>query len=210
VLLRERLERLAIRRALEESARADVVDARDHRVAERARELLGLVLRAGLAHHARRRTHEPDARLLDRRDERGVLGHEAVAREDVGVAVRDCDLDDLADPLLLLRLPDAHVVGHAVHVLREAEAAQLGREAARIGDRVLLREQHPVLADADRVEDLERLEPDRPAAHDQALDRRRVERADPDRVALGVGAAHEVAAAHYSNSRCGPLIAEGL
>jgi len=40
-----------------------------------------------------------------------------------------------------------------VHVLREAEAPQLRSQAARIDDRVLLGQQHPVLGHADLVED---------------------------------------------------------
>ena len=57
-----------------------------------------------LSRYVRRRAHEPEAGSLDRRDELGVLGHEAVAGEDVRVAVSLGDLDDLADALRLLFL----------------------------------------------------------------------------------------------------------
>jgi hypothetical protein len=207
--LGERREARLVLRPREQRQRADVVDPRRDRVAELARELLGLVLGARAARDARRRADEAQPRLLDRLDELGVLGHEAVAREDVRVAVVPGDGDDLADALALLFLAGAHVVGNAVHVLGEAEAAQLGREAARIDDAVLLRQQHAVAVHPDCVEDLDRLLAHRPAAHDQALDLGQRERSGPHRVGAIEAQRLHVTVEHHSNSLCTPDRAEG-
>jgi hypothetical protein len=128
----------------------------------------------------------------------------------VRVAAVARDRDDLADALLLLLLTRPGVVRDAVHVLREAERAQLRRQAARVDDRVLLGEQHPVFAHADLVEDLEGLEPHRAAAHDQHLQRVERERAQPGALAIAEAARHQIAVEHHSNSRCGPLIGDGV
>ena len=204
------LEALAVLHPCEQRACAHVVDAGDDGVAEAARELLGLVLRTGAAQHVRRRPHEADARALDRLHQLRVLGHEAVAGEDVRVAAISRDRHDLADALLPLLLTRSGVVRHSVHVLREAERAQLGREAARVDDGVLLGEQHPVLAHPYLVENLERLQPHRAPAHDQHLQGFQGERAQPRALALGEAARHEIAVEHHSNSRCGPLIGDGV
>jgi hypothetical protein len=210
VLCGQRLEGLPVRGSLEQRLGGDVVDAGDDRVSQLAGQALRLVLRTGAPHDRGARTHEAQARRLDRLDELGVLGHEPVAREDVGVAVLERDRDDLADPLLLLLLPHTHVVGDAVHVGGVREAPQLGSEAARIGDRVLLREQHPVLADADRLEDVEGLLADGPAADHEDL--QGVEGEGPDPLGPGLVETHlrSRGVAHYSNSRWGPAIGPGV
>ena len=184
VLGGERLQRLAVRHAVDERQGGHVVDAGDDRVAERAGELLRLVLGAGAAQDRRGGADEAKARGLDGFDEVRVLGHEAVAGEDVGVAVALADRDDLADPLELLLLARAHVVRDAMDVGGEREVAQLRRETARVDHRVLLGEQHAPLADADLGEDVERLLADRTATDDQALHVRDVEAPDPLRVRI--------------------------
>jgi hypothetical protein len=210
VLASQLLEGLPVRCAAREDPGRHIVHARDHGVAEPAGQLLGLVLRSGAADHPGRGTDEAETRRLDRLHELGVLGHEAVAGEDVGVPVGDGDLDDLPDAQLLLLLPGPHVVGYAVHVAREAQAAQLGRQAARVGDRVLLGQQHAVLADADLVEDLEGLHPHGSAADDQTLHGVEREGAQPGRIALVEARGLQIPIQHYSNSLWGPAMGAGV
>ena len=104
------------------------------------RRALGLVLLSCGGLHARARADEDDAGLLERAREFLVLRHEAVAGEDVRVAVCATDRDDLAHALVALVLGRAAVVAHAMHAIGP-QASQLGRERVRVDDRVLLGEQ---------------------------------------------------------------------
>ena len=106
-----------------------------------------------------------------------LKGGISIGRSRLGYA--GLDPDDLANPLELLLLPHAHVVGDAMDVSWEAHGPEFRSQAARIHDRILLGEQHAVFADADLIEDLEGFEAHRPATDDQALDRFEGEGADP-------------------------------
>jgi hypothetical protein len=159
-------QRLEARVLAQEQARRRVVDARRHGHALAQRRALGLVLLAGGRLHSRARADEDDARALERAREGLVLRHEAVAREDVRVAVPLAEPDDLREPLLALGLRRAAVVAHAVNVLGR-DVTQLGRERVRVDDGVLLAEEDPRVRDAHLREDVERLLADRSSADDE-------------------------------------------
>jgi hypothetical protein len=107
-----------------------------------------------------------EARVLERAHEVHVLGHEAVAREDVLVAVLAADADHLRHALLTLFLGGARVVRDGVDVLG-VQHAQLGGERARVHDAVLLAEQDADVLDAHLAEDVDGLLADGAAADDE-------------------------------------------
>jgi hypothetical protein len=149
----------------QEQARVDVVDARRDAHALAQRRALGLVLLAGGRLHSRARADEamPERSSVP---EGRVLGHEAVAREDVRVAVPLCRARRSPRALLALGLRRAAVVAHAVNVLGR-DVTQLGRERVRVDDGVLLAEEDPRVRDAHLREDVERLLADRSSADDE-------------------------------------------
>jgi hypothetical protein len=95
----------------EHRAHGAVVDAGRDGDVRLERGALGFVLLAGRALREAAGAHERQARVLDAADELFVLGHEAVAREDVVVAVCLADARDLVHPLDALFLRRARVVG---------------------------------------------------------------------------------------------------
>jgi len=130
VRLGELDERSSIGVFAEKGARRDVVDAGGDGDMVLDGGAFGLVLGAGGALRVRAGADEDEPGFLEQADELGILGHEAVAGEDVAIAVAPADLDHLLDALEALVLGGAAVVGHRVHVFG-VHHAQLGRERAR-------------------------------------------------------------------------------
>ena len=183
-LLGELLEGLLVANAFGERERRDVVDSGNDCISEGSCELLGFVLRAGAANHRGRGPDETDARGFDGFDEIRIFGHESIAGEDMRVSVLFSDLDDFADAFEFFFLSRTHVVCDAMDVAGKIEITQFGGETPWIDDRVFLRKQHAVLANADFAEDVEGFFADRTAAHHETFDVADSETACPFRVAI--------------------------
>jgi hypothetical protein len=166
VLLGELGQRFSVWMLSQQKPGGRVVDSRRDTDIHPLGRALGLILEASGLHGVRARADEAKARLFDRTDELFVLRHEAVAREDVIVPVVFRDPNDFGDALGPLFLARARVVGNRVNSGR-VQSPELRRQRPGIHDRVLLREKDSDLRHPHLAEDVERLLPDRAAAHDE-------------------------------------------
>ena len=118
----------------------------------------------------------------------------------MGVAVRNCDLNDLVDPLDLLFLPRAHVVLDAVHGVHVFDATKLRRKTTWVNDRILLRKQYACGLDAHALKNVERLFAHRSTTDDKALDVVDGERLEPFVCCVAELSGLPLVVQHYSNS----------
>ena len=117
-------ECFAVGMVLENQPRRGVVGARRHADLDALGSALGLVLEARRLNRVGAGADETKASLFDRTDELFVLRHEAIARENVIVAVDLRDLDDLLDALRALFFASAGVVRNRVNA-RRVQASKL-------------------------------------------------------------------------------------